>query len=393
MLKQILLADDSAATRTSVENALGPDDYRLVTAEDGRAAMDRINDGLPHLVLAHALLPEIDGYEICRQIKENPDTSHIPVLLLTGTFEPFDINRAKNVHYDGFITKPLDPRELKSVVRRCIESAVYPAVEPDPVEPEFDAAEVSDFPGSSAAAVADDGSDAMLDRIFPDDQPLEVITSDDQESDDLFSIDDPVTDPDEEIPAAEPVFEASALEPPDTAVAADEPVDRRSPDFGIWGTGGTTGQDEAEITVETTTSEDPATSSEDSDLSWFLRKYEDKSRDAEEASSGPFMTQALDDDSDTEKFPEPVDEPLQSDPLLESVEPLAAPTGEEIAPPPSTAPLVLDEQQLEQISRRVVRLLSDTVVRDVAWEAVPEIAERLIRERLREIEAEADTPS
>ncbi len=57
----------------------------------------------------------------------------------------------------------------------------------------------------------------------------------------------------------------------------------------------------------------------------------------------------------------------------------------------AAAPAVLDEQQLEQVARRVVELLSETVVREIAWEAVPEIAERLIHERIREIEEEAES--
>ncbi len=59
-------------------------------------------------------------------------------------------------------------------------------------------------------------------------------------------------------------------------------------------------------------------------------------------------------------------------------------------PAAEAVPAVLDDEQLEKVARRVVELLSESVIRDVAWEAVPEIAERLIRERISEIEAEAD---
>ncbi len=98
--------------------------------------MEQIGSIRPHLVLAHAMLPGIDGYEVCQQVKGNQETSHIPVFLLTGTFEPFDINRAKEANYDGFVTKPLDGNELQSLVQRAIDSAVYPA-DPEPVpEPE-----------------------------------------------------------------------------------------------------------------------------------------------------------------------------------------------------------------------------------------------------------------
>ena len=80
----------------------------------------------------------------------------------------------------------------------------------------------------------------------------------------------------------------------------------------------------------------------------------------------------------------------ENEPEKEAVEPL--PFGVETPVTDQTAaPVELDDQQLERISRRVVELLSESVVREVAWETVPEIAERLIRERIRDIEAEADT--
>ena len=186
MPKQILLADDSAATKKSVENALGSDDYQLIIAEDGRVAIEQVNAVHPHLVLAHAMLPEVDGYEVCRQVKDNPATSHIPVLLLTGTFEPFDITRAKESRYDGFVTTPLDGPELLSLVSRSIDSAVYPAVapvvesEPEETEPAPDTTAVSDFPVETPLPDAITKSDAMLDRIFPEEEPLEASVEDEE---------------------------------------------------------------------------------------------------------------------------------------------------------------------------------------------------------------------
>lgn len=404
MSKRILLADDSAAARTSVEQTLGTSDYQILTAEDGRSAMEQINTLRPHLVLVHAMLPEIDGYEVCRQVKETPDTSHIPVLLLTGTFEPFDINRAKEVRYDGFVTKPVDGPEFLALVARCIDHAVYPAAdpvpeeapEPDiPLETEVEAPEVAKIQGDTAEDGTGGGPDAMLDRIFPE-QTVEdfspdgeTVTLAESSEEDFFSI----------VESAETVTECGTE--PDQSGAAGSTAEKN---------GGETVAEHKK----------PEGSDEDSDLSWFLRKYEEKQQSADveteelppdsptavedEALSttaenaltaaDPFNVETDNDAPAGEELtigtePEPrADE--ENEPEKEAVEPL--PFGVETPVTDQTAaPVELDDQQLERISRRVVELLSESVVREVAWETVPEIAERLIRERIRDIEAEADT--
>jgi len=337
MTKRIVLADDSAAARKSVEKALGTDDLQLVIAEDGNAAMEQIGSVRPHLVLAHAMLPGMDGYDVCRQVKENPETSHIPVFLLTGTFEPFDINRAKEANYDGFVTKPLDGNELQSLVQRAIDSAVYPA-EPEPVaepEPAPEEAETVEIEAPviepEPVAAAEDGSNEMLDRIFPE-EPLEA---------------------------------------GDTVVAADQPEEEL---FSVVET-------EETPAADSTADDAPVPAEENSDLSWFLRKYEEKETPAEEAEPEPLTAD------------EPAAPVEPEAPALEAIEPLpeAEPLIAEPEPALEAGPVQLNEEQLEQVVRLVAERVSKIVIRDVVWEAVPEIAERLIRERIREIEAEAET--
>ncbi len=409
MPKQILLADDSAAAKKSVENALGTADYQLSIAEDGRVAIEQVNTAQPHLVLAHAMLPEIDGYEICRQIKENPATSHIPVLLLTGTFEPFDINRAKESRYDGFVTKPVDGPELFSLVNRLIENAVYPAVEAEAEAPAPDSETLPEAPsgeaevsGASADPATITRSDALLDRIFPEDEPVDSFAGDDtiavtdSGAEDIFAIID-----------AESEEETGKSDPAETA---DDGIERRSPDFGIWGGAGETTVVEDAVPAadsapgdEEDAGEKQEIASEDSDLSWFLKKYEEKMQVAEDnppvESDPPAMETdtslpavelpAVEKTEVVEEDAAAVEEVQASDDAGTGSEP---PEESEPVPAPlPAAPMELRDGQLEQVARRVVELLSESVIRDVAWEAVPEIAERLIRERIREIEEEAES--
>jgi CheY-like chemotaxis protein len=425
MSKRILLADDSAAVRKSIEKTLDSAEYELTVSEDGHGAMEQVTALRPHLVLAHAMLPEIDGYEICRQVKENPDSSHIPVLLLTGTFEPFDINRAKEVGYDGFVTKPLDARELKGLMKQVIDRAVYPAEEPAQVEepepeplpdPENEPApepveeppaqEVTDFPTPEPAPEPESPSvsEAMLDRIFPEEPESEPVAAE-AEAEELFTVVDQPEDP----------------------VAEDNAETAPTAEFGAWGEAETTEEtgDQGTETltaapaVEEKTGDDSVFPTEDSDLSWFLRKFEEKAPDQEPeqpevVEDDPFAP-VTDDVVETLSVDEPalVEEPVQTEAPIEIDEPapdaeaavdgepvIFAEPAEETGPEtgdadaeeaPAAATTELTDDQLDRIARRVVDLLSEKVLRDVAWEAVPEIAERLIRERIREIEAEADT--
>src|SRR6185436_18221120 len=83
----------------------------------------RIADVRPDVVLCDIIMPEKDGYEVCDYIKKNPSLSHIPVLLLTGAFEPFDQDRANRVGCDGFLAKPFEPQTLIAKVKDLLAKA------------------------------------------------------------------------------------------------------------------------------------------------------------------------------------------------------------------------------------------------------------------------------
>ena len=97
MGKKILLADDSITIQKVIELTFSDEDFDVVTVGNGRLAVERVQDVRPDLVLCDIIMPEKDGYEVCEFIKTNPSLSHIPVLLLTGAFEPFDQDRASRL--------------------------------------------------------------------------------------------------------------------------------------------------------------------------------------------------------------------------------------------------------------------------------------------------------
>src|SRR5262249_34884557 len=123
MGKKILLADDSITIQKVIELTFSDEDFEVVTVGNGRLAMEKVQEARPDVVLCDIIMPEKDGYEVCDFIKKSPALSHIPVLLLTGAFEPFDQERAARVKCDGFLAKPFEPETLIAKVKDLLAKA------------------------------------------------------------------------------------------------------------------------------------------------------------------------------------------------------------------------------------------------------------------------------
>ena len=106
MEKKILVADDSLTIQKVVELTFADSDYRLTCVSNGKLALESVRRDPPDLILADVVMPEKNGYEVCEEIKKNPATAGIPVLLLAGTFEPFDRERAERLKCDAIVSKP-----------------------------------------------------------------------------------------------------------------------------------------------------------------------------------------------------------------------------------------------------------------------------------------------
>src|SRR5215831_17453350 len=124
MPKKILLADDSLTIQKVVELTFSDSEYDLVCVSNGQRALDRITGGeVPDLILADVVMPEKNGYEVCEAIKANPATARVPVVLLSGTFEPFDRDRAERLGCDAIVSKPFDSQQLLRQVEALLARA------------------------------------------------------------------------------------------------------------------------------------------------------------------------------------------------------------------------------------------------------------------------------
>ena len=122
MSHTLLLADDSVTIQRVIELTFADEDIRVIAVGDGQQAIDRITADPPDIVLADTGMPERDGYEVATFIKEDPALAHIPVVLLTGAFEPVDEDRVRQVGCDSVLVKPFEPQVVINRVRELLGS-------------------------------------------------------------------------------------------------------------------------------------------------------------------------------------------------------------------------------------------------------------------------------
>jgi CheY-like chemotaxis protein len=117
MPHKLLLADDSVTIQRVIELTFADEDVQVQAVGDGMKAIASIQADRPDIVLADIGMPERDGYEVAAFIKGDPQLAHIPVLLLTGAFEPVDETRARAVGCDGVLVKPFEPQMVINRVK------------------------------------------------------------------------------------------------------------------------------------------------------------------------------------------------------------------------------------------------------------------------------------
>ncbi len=400
---RVLLADDSITIQKVVELTFAETDHEVVAVGNGRELLDRVGEVRPDVVLCDVVMPDVNGYDVCQELKSNPDTLHIPVVLLTGTFEPFDRNRALAVGCDAIITKPFEAEELvrtvEDLMRQPAGSAESsPSSEgvgvPDDVEgidftttgfesmspPESEASpgvpdEGIEFTSSGASApdpTPQGAGDPPTEAAGPG--PDAPFASEDGaeegegggEADSPFEFggatDDEGAPAGEGLESAEPeaVSEADTeiAEPPVDGMPDDdvaEAVPSAEGDIGREpGADETSGADEGAVVAETAA---PPTDAEPG-VEESMQQEDEPRADEPEASVEPEA---------------PVEQP-------------AAAGGADVVAMPGAA---LSEEDVERIARKVLEL-AEPMIERLAWEIVPDMAEMLVRKRIRELEEAAE---
>lgn len=399
--RKLLLADDSIAIQKVIDLTFTDEGMEVATVGDGRDALEKLNQFKPDVVLADVYMPGVDGYELCKFIKQSEQFSGVPVMLLIGTFEPFDEAEAKLAGADDVVTKPFQSiRQLVSRVGSLLSDQApekkagapnYSTLGLDQSEATASTPEISDQPEHANVRVF---IEAPVMSESPEPEPdehycppnIELQTADTQKLEPIDAVSAHLATDDTLELEAVPVIDDREI--PFEEIAAAEPSMSYQP-----------AQNDANQTFDDSVLDlgdvDNFTSASVEDD--FVLELDGEA----EATSGAWEPIAAGSSSQLAVVPE--DPPATSESIPEmSVETSLADTQEwaivtapvepqrwEVKTEPIAAPnqvhaSELSTEAIEAISRRVVEHLSDKVVREIAWEVVPELSELLIKKRLEE---------
>jgi len=394
MKRRILLADDSVTIQKVIELTFMDEDFEVTAVSNGDEAVGLLSQLQPDFVIADVHMPGANGYEVCRRSKTLKP--QVPVLLLVGTFEPFDEAQSRAVGSDAFLKKPFDSQELLHLVQQLLDRPAAPtaaaspfaAAAPTAPTPVAPLPEVSDLPASTPAW------EELELEAEPEPEPIPLpkpaAAAGFSWSPEVSSAQEPVfeLEPAEELPALDdsllaaggfPGFGAPA---PEVESPAEEP-------FSAFAGGRGAGLGEAERV--------------EAHAPWSAPRFAEATPDERVGvpfGAAPLMDSLSAVEHRIEEHAAAHEEALPDLPDWAST-PVAAPT-----PPPPVAPPApalgvgavnlpaasgkLSDEDVDRIARRLVELLGEKVVRDVAWEVVPDLAEVVIKDRIRELEGQVE---
>ena len=119
---KVLICDDEPHIRESLRFIVESEGYEVVLACDGAEGLEAARVELPQVALLDITMPELDGYAVCRGIREHPGTRHTYVVMLTARSQDEDRDQAMSVGADEYITKPFSPTRLKRLLRRVLSA-------------------------------------------------------------------------------------------------------------------------------------------------------------------------------------------------------------------------------------------------------------------------------
>ena len=366
--RKLLLADDSVTIQKVIELTFADEGVRVVAFGNGADAIERLEDEAPDIVLADVFMPSKSGYEVCEYVKHNEKLKHIPVMLLVGSFEPFDEAEARRVGADDILTKPFQS------IRRLIDRVGALVANP-PTEKEMATMELP--------VVAD----KIHDDVQLSTQELEVMTADTQQFPDKMeeTLEFPRSAMREETESQEEKMETQTVQG-DQEMRADssdvlldlgeiEHADVMDSDDFVLDLEDTLGGDSEPMPMRSFV--EPAVTETSAGGLGQAMSYQPE---VQAASFAPIETvEEVAYEDQVHEVPDPV--------RVTDEEPAAAVENE--AQPVAEAPMAaalnpnqLSPETIDAIARRVVEMMSEKVVREIAWEVVPDLSELLIKKQL-----------
>jgi DNA-binding response OmpR family regulator len=113
---RILVVDDDQVIQQLLKVNLELEGYAVDVAEDGEEALELFDERRPNLVLLDIMMPRLDGWEVCRRLKEGEDSADVPIVLLSARAQEADVQRGTEMGVAAYVTKPFDPIQLLDLV-------------------------------------------------------------------------------------------------------------------------------------------------------------------------------------------------------------------------------------------------------------------------------------
>ena len=403
--RKLLLADDSVTIQKVIDLTFADEGVRVVAFNNGQEAIDHLEELAPDIVLADVFMPGKTGYEVCEYVKENEKLKHIPVMLLVGSFEPFDEAEARRVGADDILTKPFQS------IRRLIDR-VGALVSGQPAEQDVPTAELAK---PEAATPEEEQMGPREDRMKT--QELELVTADTLElsRQSAHETTPEIADIAVETEPAEEQMETATQEPTNELQLESDglldlgDLEPRSIDDDDFVLDLDTEYRPPVLAVPTTPLSErafvepqinefaggvavaPPESFQTSPEPDFVASVAPQEfyQPEPEAEVVPHI-ESREEVSYEDQVHEIADEPVYAD-AVESQEAVMIVGEERVVEPAvafSTTSERLSPEMIDIIARRAVELLSEKVVREIAWEVVPELAELMIRRQLEEKESQ-----
>lgn len=384
---RLLLADDSITIQKVVGIIFANSDYDLTVVDNGDAALAKAREMVPDIMLVDALMPGKSGYEVCEEVRRDPRLKEVPILLLTGAFEPFDEAKARQSGADDFISKPFESQQLIDKVSNLIElgrlrkasaasvaqpAAAAPAPSAQPVQPLTEplAAELEAAFAQEIAAKPEPLTLGEFDivEVSPEEDLWGIIEAEEAAEGEI-EFGEVVSEAEESF-AGEPI---ATVEPEPADIFAEELIAEAE-------------QEPEDIFAEELFAPPEAAVFFEEEMPASAPKPEVKPvAPAEEFS---FQETAVAEAFSFEEpeAAQPVETAFEFAPAEEAfvavpVEEAAAPTMEPSVVPPAAGPTGLTEEQIASLVSRISR----EVIEKIAWEVVPDLAESIIREEIRKI--------
>jgi CheY-like chemotaxis protein len=377
--RKLLLADDSATIQKVIDLTFADEGVQVVSVSNGREAIDRLLETRPDVVLADVFMPAPNGYEVCEYVKTNEQLKHIPVMLLVGSFEPFDEAEARRVGADDILTKPFQSiRRLIDRVGALVSSTPAEKERPTLELPHAEAAAEEELMDTHELEVTTADTlrldeDSVAELRAKVEQPVNAWESLAGEE----NMDTRVTDSrhDSQADQADVLLDLGEIEA--VGETSDEFVLELDDDAGDAGVSSAPVY-EAPRTYEPASpyqsaAYEPAPAYEAAPARTFVEPQVTEAPSYQ--SAAPYQSEIHDSFADTQDVSYAIAEPEpEAKSVSSSVTSAAASVGVGDLSP----------EMIDAIARRAVELMSDKVIREIAWEVVPDLAELLIKKQLEE---------